>query len=82
MLHKRAAQFVRESIQLNAGTGGWTSCTAILDDGRYCPKPARSFATYGDDGHGRVWLCPPHMTIERVTAAARLNRTAGDAWVS
>lgn len=71
------AQFVRDSIQLDAGTGGWTSCSAAK-----CPDPARSIAKYGDDGYGIVWLCPKHMTVEQVIECARLDETAGDAWIS
>ena len=71
------SQFVRDSIHLDAGTGGWTSCAAPK-----CPDPARSFAAYGDDGYGVVWLCPDHMTIEQVIASVRLAEPAGDSWIS
>jgi hypothetical protein len=74
--------FVREdTIRLDAGTVSWTSCEA-RPDGVRCPNPAKSIATYGDDGYGQTALCPEHMTVENVIAAAGLEGPAGDAWIS
>lgn len=76
------SQYVRDSVRLNAGSGGWTSCNARNENKRFCPNPAQAFATYGDDGYGLTWLCPEHMTHEQVVASAQLDGPAGDAWVS
>lgn len=74
--------YVREdTIKLDAGAVGWTSCTARPAGGK-CPKPTKSFAQYGDDGYGMTPLCPDHMTADDVIAAAQLDGPAGDAWIS
>jgi len=74
--------YVREdTIKLDAGTTSWTSCEHRAD-GKRCPNPTVAFATYGDDGYGQVSVCPDHMTVECVIAAARLDGPAGDAWIS
>lgn len=74
--------YVREdTIRLNAGTVRWTSCDHQTD-GTRCPDPTRQIAKYGDDGYGQVALCPAHMTVESVIAAAQLDGPAGDAWIS
>lgn len=76
------SRFVRDSITLDAGFGGWTNCDARTDGRRFCTEPARRFATYGDDGYGLKYLCPRHMTVEDVVTSARLDEPAGDAWIS
>jgi hypothetical protein len=74
--------YVREdTIKLDAYAVSWTSCEA-RPDGTRCANPAKSVATYGDDGYGQVSLCPDHMTAEKVIAAAQLGGPAGDAWIS
>lgn len=74
--------WVRDNtIRLNAGTSSWTSCQH-RENGERCPDPTREYATYGDDGYGQVALCPQHMTVENVIAAAQLGGPAGDAWIS
>jgi hypothetical protein len=75
------AEFVRDSIQLDAYSVSWTSCRA-RPGGQRCPEPTRSAARYGDDGYGTITLCPRHMTTQDVIEGARLAGPAGDAWVS
>ena len=75
-------RFVREqTIRLDAGRCGWTSCQA-RPGGVRCQNPAQSVAEYGDDGYGVAALCPEHMTVEHVIESASLAGPAGDAWVS
>lgn len=74
--------FLREdTIRLNASSCRWTACEA-RPEGQRCPKPTQSIAAYGDDGYGMTALCPDHMTVADVIAAAQLDGPAGDAWIS
>lgn len=75
-------RYVREqTIQLNVGAVGWTSCQA-RPDGVRCPNPTQAFAQHGDDGYGMTPLCPKRMTVEDVIAVAHLDGPVGDSWVS
>lgn len=74
--------YVRDdTIRLDAHACSWTSCQH-RENGKQCPHPTQAVATYGDDGYGQVALCPDHMTVENVVAAAQLGGPAGDAWIS
>lgn len=74
-------QFVRDSIKLDAGSCGWTSCSA-RPGGVRCPNPTQKTAKFGDDGYGMTTLCPEHMTVDDVIAVEQLAGPAGDAWIS
>ena len=74
--------YLREdTIRLDAGALSWTSCEHRTD-GTRCPNPTQAYAAYGDDGYGQTALCPDHMTVDNVIAAAQLDGPAGDAWIS
>lgn len=70
-----------ETIRLDVGRIGWTSCDA-RPDGQRCPNPTQRYATWGNDGYGLVPLCPEHMTAEHVIERGQLAGPAGDSWVS
>lgn len=78
------AQFLRDTIKLNASRCGWTSCQAGRGAGETrCRQPAQDVAEWGNDGWGVAALCPEHMTVEGVLSAyPHLREPAGDAWVS
>lgn len=75
-------RYLRDSIRLNASHCDWTSCAAGRKGETRCDQPTKDLARYGDDGYGVVPLCPAHMTIDGVVAAAGLWGPAGDAWLS